>query len=68
MGTWASARNIARRQGSDDPDEGPDDPAIVRMIREGARMIRLHMRPSGVFGRNYPDDPKGDPDDPAKPG
>ena len=65
MGTWASARNVARRQGPDDPDGGPDDPAIVRMIREGARMIWLHMRPSGAFGRIYPEGPEGDPDDPA---
>ena len=68
MGTWASARNVARRQGPDDPDEGPDDLANVRMIREGARMIQLHMRPSGAFGRIYPDDPEGDPDDPTEPG
>ena len=68
MGTRASARRHARRQSPDDPDGGPDDPAIVRMIREGARMIRLHMRPSGVFRRNYSDDPEGDPDDPAEPG
>ena len=68
MGTWASARNVARRQGPDDPDGGPYDSTIVWMIREGARIIRLHMRPSGVFGRNYPDDPEGDPDDPAEPG
>ena len=68
MGTWASARNVARRQGPDDPDGGPDDPAVIRMIQEGGRMIQLHVRPSGVFGRSYPDDPEGGPDDPAEPG
>ena len=75
MGTWASARNVARRQGPDDPDEGPDDPAIVRMIREGARMIRLQEKPSGILSavirmirrgtrmiRLSPDDPDGGPD------
>ena len=75
MGTWASARKHARRQGPDDPDGGPDDPAVVRMIREGARMIRLQEKPSGILSavirmirrgarmiRLGPDDPDGGPD------
>ena len=72
MGTWASARNVARRQGPDDPDGGPDDPAVVRTIREVARMIRLQEKPSGILSavirmirrgtrmiRLGPDDPDG---------
>ena len=75
MGTWASARNVARRQGPDDPDGGPDDPAIVWMIREGARMIRLHEKPLSIVSvviqmiwrgtrmiHLGPNDPDGGPD------
>ena len=44
MGTWASARNVAHRQGPDDPDGGLDDPAIVGMIKGGACLVAQTRR------------------------